>query len=136
MPRPAPTPPPSYPIDDRLMAALEDARERGDALTEATVRLALEIRHHHRFDTLVERMAGVEFPASPRGLARTSKTALLGHPAPGTDLAKALALARVIAVDLVPPAGRADAASLALVLAEECRRPVTGRRLRVEQPAT
>lgn len=126
----------TYPLDARLQGALDDALARGDAGAEASARLALDIRGHKRFPDLVQRMSGVSIPLTPRGLSRTSKTALIGQPEPETAFAKAYALARVIADDLVAEPERAGATALALVLAEECRRPATGRRLHAEQPAT
>lgn len=119
----------TYPIDERLHGALREAIEEGAQEAAAAARLALNIRDHKHFRALAIRMMGITIAPSSRGSARTEKTALLGTPERGSALAAAAALARLIVGDLGLPRGqRANAAALALVLAEESTRPAQGKR--------
>lgn len=119
-----------YPLDERLHAALAEARERGDQAAVDAATLALAIREHPHFRALVIRMQAIPIGPTARGLARTEKSALLGTPEKGTDLGRAHGLARLIVADLDVPDGEEAkaAAALALVLAEECHHPARGKR--------
>lgn len=119
----------TYALDPDLQAAVREARACGDQAAEAAAQLVLDIRRHEHFRALVLRMTGITIALTPRYLAHTQKTTLLGQPEPDSDLAHATDLARLIVADLgLPTKERDDAVALALVLAEECSHPAPGRR--------